>query len=343
MPPTHPLPALASTDLLIAFAGYERAVLCLSEKTVRNHRIYLDAYLDWWHCGHGLTPVATARPGEVAAFLIAEANRGLAPRTRRSELGALRGFYNWLVLTGRALTNPGAAVPSPRISAPPIEIYTPAESIAILDHTASLTDLRGRQRHAIVATLRHTGMRSGELRTLRRADLDLSAGRAMVVGKGSRQRMVLLPPALCPILGQFVAQDRPLLPSSPLLLVNPHPLVTTPLSGFGMDALAREVELAGLGAGLGGRHYPHKWRHTFATEMVRAGVDIHVVQRLLGHAHISSTVGCTWPSTTCAPRSPPSGARHNGSPWPARREGCPRSDGDRTPVLGRERRSSPGS
>jgi len=184
-------------------------------------------------------------------------------------------------------------VPSPRISAPPIEIYTPAESIAILDHTASLTDLRGRQRHAIVATLRHTGMRSGELRTLRRADLDLSAGRAMVVGKGSRQRMVLLPPALRPILGQFVAQDRPLLPPSPLLLVNPHPLVTTPLSGFGMDALAREVELAGLGAGLGGRHYPHKWRHTFATEMVRAGVDIHVVQRLLGHAHISSTVGST--------------------------------------------------
>lgn len=304
----HPLPAPASTDLLIAFAGYERAVLCLSEKTVRNHRIYLDAYLAWWHAG--LAPVAGARPGEVAAFLIAGAKRGLAPRTRRSEPGALRGFYNWLVLTGRALTNPGAVVPSPRISAPPIEIYTPAESIAILDHTASLTDLRGRQRHAIVATLRHTGMRSGELRTLRRADLDLSAGRAMVVGKGSRQRMVLLPPALCPILGQFVARDRPLLPSSPLLLVNPHSLVTTPLSGFGMDALAREVELAGLGAGLGGRHYPHKWRHTFATEMVRAGVDIHVVQRLLGHAHISSTVGYTiWPSTTCAPRSPPSGAR----------------------------------
>ena len=47
MSQTHPLPAPAPTDLLIAFAGYERAVLCLSEKTVRNHRIYLDAYLDW--------------------------------------------------------------------------------------------------------------------------------------------------------------------------------------------------------------------------------------------------------------------------------------------------------
>lgn len=290
---TNALPVLAPADLLIEFRAYERAVLALSEKTVRNHRIYLETYLGWWRSSHGLEPVTAARPGEVAAFLIAEAGRGMATRTRKSQLGALRGFYSWLVLTGRAPNNPAWMVPSPRISAPPIEIYSAPEITAILEHTASLTDLRGRQRHAIVATLRHSGMRSGELRTLRRADLDLGAGRALVIGKGSRQRMVLLPPALLPVLGQFLAQVRPLLPSSPLLLANPHKLVTTPLCGFGMDALAREVELAGLGAGLSGRHHPHKWRHTFATELVRSGVDIHVVQRLLGHAHISSTVGYT--------------------------------------------------
>ena len=44
---------------------------------------------------------------------------------------------------------------------------------------------------------------------------------------------------------------------------------------------------------MAGRHHPHKWRHTYATELVRAGVDIHVVQRLLGHASIASTVGYT--------------------------------------------------
>ena len=84
---------------------------------------------------------------------------------------------------------------------------------------------------------------------------------------------------------------RPRLPDSPLLLANAHPFVTTPQHGFGTDALAREVELAGLRRRVPGRHYPHKWRHTYATELVRAGVDIHVVQRLLGHDHIASTVG----------------------------------------------------
>lgn len=290
MSQTHPLPARASTDLLIAFAAYERAVLGLSEKTVHNHRIYLEAYLRWWRSGRADEPVTAATPGDVAAFLIAEAERGLAAPTRRSEIGAVRGLYKWLLLTGRTVTNPAAMVPSPRVIAPPIEIYTPAECTAILSHTGSLTDVRGRQRHAIVATLRYTGIRSGELRTLRQRDLDLSNGRAVVIGKLMQQRVVLLPPVLLPILGQFVAQVRPLLPASPLLLANAHPFVTTPMCGFGVEALHREAQLAGLGAGLDCRHHPHKWRHTFATELVRAGVDIHVVQRLLGHTHIASTV-----------------------------------------------------
>jgi site-specific recombinase XerD len=136
-------------------------------------------------------------------------------------------------------------------------------------------------------------MRSGELRTLRRDGLDLARGTATVLGKGARQRAVLLPPALVPTLVAFLDQVRPRLPASPLLLANAHPFVTTAEHGFGTDALAREVELAGVGAGVSGRHYPHKWRHTFATELVRAGVDIHVVQRLLGHRHIASTVGYT--------------------------------------------------
>jgi site-specific recombinase XerD len=103
---------------------------------------------------------------------------------------------------------------------------------------------------------------------------------------------VLLPPVLVSVLTAFLGEVRPLLPASPLL-ANAHPFVTTAQCGFGQESLAREVELAGLGAKVPGRHHPHKWRHTYATELVRAGVDIHVVQRLLGHASIASTVGYT--------------------------------------------------
>jgi len=277
--------------LLDAFGAYEAAVEGLAAPTVRNHRIYLEAFLRWWPGSPSAVPAAST--ADLAAFLVAEAGRGLAARTRRAEAAALRRFYSWLVLTGVAGVNPAAALATPRVGPPHNGLYSPAEVQAILGHTVTLTDVRGRQRHAIVATLRWTGMRSGELRTLRSSDLHLGAGRARVVGKGSRERTVLLPEPLVEVLAAFQQEVRPQLPVSPLLLANPHPFVTTPNSGFGQEALSREVELAGDGAGVDGRHHPHKWRHTYATELVRAGVDIHVVQRLLGHASIASTVGYT--------------------------------------------------
>lgn len=280
-------------ELVERFLAHESAVAGLAAATVRNRRSYLGAFTRWWQAAHPDRHPAGATTAELAEFLVAEAQRGVGARTRRALIASLRRVYRWLVLIELGSVDPAQSLTAPRAAPTETVIYRPEEVAAILQHTAGLGDVRGRQRHAIVATLRFTGMRSGELRTLRTAALDLSAGRARVVGKGSRPRTVLLPDVLIPILRTFLAQVRPHVPASPLLLANAHRLVTTPHHGFGQEALAREVELAGIGAGVGGRHFPHRWRHTFATELVRSGVDIHVVQRLLGHVSIASTVGYT--------------------------------------------------
>lgn len=205
---------------------------------------------------------------------------------------ALRRFYAWLVITEQASHDPTVHLRAPRITPGEIPVYPPDQIGQILGHTGSLTHLRGRIRHTIVATLRFIGMRSGELRTLRRDRLDLQAEQALVIGKGLRPRIVVIPPPLRPILWAFLDEVRPELPDSPLLLSNPSSRVTTPLIGFSHEALYREVELAGRGADVPGRHFPHRWRHTFATELnMRGGVDIHLVQRLLGHSSIASTLG----------------------------------------------------
>ena len=277
--------------LVTEYVVHCQAVDGLTAATVRNHRCYLQAYLTW--ARRSGQDVLRADAAAVGRFLVAEADRGLSARTRRSQLAALRRFSRYLVLQGLSGSDPTTGLSSPRARPPRWEIYTPEQTTAILTHTAGLADLRGRQRHTIVATLRWTGLRSAELRHLRTADLDLDRGRTHVVGKGGRERAVLLPAPLLAVLRPFVRDVRPLLPASPLLLANAHPFVTTSLRGFGQEALSREVELAALGAGVPGRHHPHKWRHTFATELVRSGVDIHVVQRMLGHRSVASTVGYT--------------------------------------------------
>jgi site-specific recombinase XerD len=53
--------------------------------------------------------------------------------------------------------------------------------------------------------------------------------------------------------------------------------------------VAKAVKAAGTGAGVSGRHFPRRWRHSYATSLLRRGADIHVVQRLLGHSNIAPT------------------------------------------------------
>jgi site-specific recombinase XerD len=53
--------------------------------------------------------------------------------------------------------------------------------------------------------------------------------------------------------------------------------------------VAKLVLRAGNGAGVTGRRFPHRWRHSYATSLLRRGVDIHVVQRLMGHSNITTT------------------------------------------------------
>lgn len=83
---------------------------------------------------------------------------------------------------------------------------------------------------------------------------------------------------------------RPQLPDTPYLFVNTHPFVPDPDKRCSVSALQRECRLAARGAGLPGRHYPHRWRHSFATELIRAGVGVAQVQRQLGHASVVSTM-----------------------------------------------------
>ncbi len=111
-----------------------------------------------------------------------------------------------------------------------------------------------------------------------------------MLGKGSRHRTIALATPLVDILATFLREVRPLLPDTPFMFVNRHPLVPDPHKRCSISALEREVRLAAWGAGLPGHHYPHRWRHSLATELIRAGMGVAQVQRHLGHASVVSTM-----------------------------------------------------
>jgi integrase/recombinase XerD len=126
----------------------------------------------------------------------------------------------------------------------------------------------------------YTGMRVSELVSLRCEDIDLESGLVRVHGKGGKERVLVVPPHLLPLLRKRVRAlggTGPLFPS-----IDPSRPVSYTTVERMLHRLARR-------AGLRRRLTPHMLRHYFATTMLQAGLDIREVQELLGHASLSTT------------------------------------------------------
>ena len=129
-----------------------------------------------------------------------------------------------------------------------------------------------------------TGVRISELASIRIGDIDLEQRSIRILGKGSRERQVFLPDdAITAVVREYIAKmhDSRMLSANLLLNARGRPASSACLRGR-IRALAQKAGLA--------RHVtPHMFRHTAATALIEAGVDIRFVQRLLGHQNIATT------------------------------------------------------
>jgi site-specific recombinase XerD len=112
-------------------------------------------------------------------------------------------------------------------------------------------------------------------------DVKLDDGLLLVRGKGAKQRMVPLMPQAAEAIRSYLAV-RPE-SEQPYLFLSPQD------RRLANDYLNRTLRRIVARAGLVKRITPHMLRHTFATHLVRNGVDVRTVQELLGHADLETT------------------------------------------------------
>ena len=145
-------------------------------------------------------------------------------------------------------------------------------------------DHAGTLLHFVVICLFATGLRVGELATVALAEIDAAEGSILVRGKGNRERRVFLPGAEAAAALRRYLDSRRAIPS-------PLDRLLVTLSGTAISAqhLRRRITTLAENAGLTRRVTPHMLRHTAATQLIEAGVDIRFVQKLLGHASIATT------------------------------------------------------
>jgi len=229
-------------------------------------------------------PLPTSRLG---GELPDTATRGIAPKTYPNELFALRSFYRFLIAEDLCTANPASAVTLPSPVVGRVEFYSDPEADAFIAWATARPGRRRQVGRVVLLTLRYSGLRLNELTNLTTEEVDIGARRISLVGKGRKPRVILIPRLLADELSEYLDDLWPTPPASPYVFANP--INRTPKGCYGPYAIHNLVRRAGAKAGVSGRHFAHRWRHTSATSLVRRGEDIHVVQRLMGHSNITTT------------------------------------------------------
>ena len=274
--------------LLDAYDAHLQLLENRPKTTAGTYRTHVKGFLRYLAINYPSAALCDVTKLQVRAWVLHEANRGIAPITRSTAVFAVRSFYRFLIAEGLSEQNPASLVTLPSPNRPRVEFYSDTEANAIIEWAAGQPGLRWQVGRALLLTLRYTGLRLKEVVSLRTEEVDLDARRISLVGKGRKPRVVPIPHLLEAVLREYLDELRPQLPASAYLFANLRG--NRSLRGrYGARALHNLVVEAGTGAGVTGRHFPHRWRHTYATSLIRRGEDIHVVQRLMGHSNIATT------------------------------------------------------
>jgi site-specific recombinase XerD len=209
------------------------------------------------------------------------AERALAPATVKRRVAFVRAMFGWLERKG--------ALPGSPFRAIELRMRMPSRlprSLASGELKALLVEA-SRAPQAIriaILLLFTTGIRVGELAGLNLASLSLTDGTLRVFGKGARERQVFITNSSVrrELTSYLRTQRRGAVLSSPLLVDGQG----VRLSAAVIRGRLRKTAQA---AGIERRITPHMLRHTAATALLEAGVDIRFVQRLLGHQSIATT------------------------------------------------------
>ncbi len=226
-------------------------------------------------------------PKDVRRWLMTLGKKGLKRTSVARKLSSLRGFYKFLVRAGLASNNPAEPVTFPLRSKPLPKGLTIREMEELLDSQPRV-DFIGIRNQALLEMLYSTGIRVSELTGLNINDVSFTTDIIKVRGKGRKERIVPFGQHAKKALEKYLNERMDLLArlkrdKEQALFINCRGGRLTPRS------VQRIVNQYGWRLTLPGNLTPHMFRHSMATHLLEMGADLRSIQKLLGHASVSTT------------------------------------------------------
>jgi integrase/recombinase XerC len=267
------------TDFLL----YLKAERNVSEHTMRAYRGDLEQFIVFWSTMTKYDSDNLGLRQIIERYLVALFYKKISKSSIARKFSCFTSFERFLEGRGVVLN---LNLKRPRIDKK-LPIYFSVDEIFHLLDSINNEDLPTRhpiRDKAIFELLYATGVRCSELVNICIADLDMDAKSIRIMGKGSKERMVLFGSKAHEKILEYYRHERPEIKNQeePLFLNYRYGKLTS-------RSIQRIIKMFRLFLHIQRPLTPHKLRHSFATHLLNQGADLRSVQELLGHKTLSST------------------------------------------------------
>ena len=259
----------------------------LNAKTIKAYRIDLTQFIDF------VTPFDNPFSKESLTSYLAALHTQYQPKTTKRKIASLKAFFHYLEYEDLLLQNPLSKMRLSYREPKRLPKTIPANTIQLflntIYHTYHQTDSPYQKKSvlrdiAVIELLFATGMRISELCNLKYPDIDMENFSVLIWGKGAKERLIQIGnPQVISALSSYISAFETEITLSSWLFVN---RLGNRLSEQSVRFMINKyVEQAGISMHI----TPHMFRHSFATLLLEADVDIRYIQKMLGHSSITTT------------------------------------------------------
>ncbi|MFB0546146.1 MAG: site-specific tyrosine recombinase XerD [Anaerolineae bacterium] len=222
----------------------------------------------------------------ILSFVLYLKEREYTSSTVARKVAAIKSFFHYLVASDYLKDDPTATLDSPRVSKHLPKAISPEDIGRLLAAPAERSTPKALRDKALLEVLYATGMRVSELVSLNVDDVNLASNNVRCLGRGAKERIIPIYEEVAEALQTYLNRGRIQLlrdPNEGALFLN---LRGQRLTRQGLWLI---IKLYAEQVGITSDVTPHTLRHSFATHMLNDGVGLQEVQKLLGHANISTT------------------------------------------------------
>lgn len=281
-----------TTEMLMEYKSYLMLEKRLSANTIEAYIHDINLFVSYIvdECGAEFVP-SDIDYSQIENFVVSLGKRKVGSRSAARIISGVKSFFLWLFLYDKIDKLPTELVESPKIGRKIPDYLTPSEVEAMLA-CIDLSLEEGHRNRAIIEVMYSCGLRVSEVVSLKISDLFFDDGYLRVIGKGDKERLVPVSDELIKQVGLYRQKRSQMNIESryaDYLFLNRR---GRPLSRVMVFNIVKQTA---SNAGIKKSVSPHTLRHTFATQLVKGGADIRLVQQMLGHSSILTTEVYTHP------------------------------------------------